>query len=156
MDELYTESAVFVGESEDFDSIRQIVTILAGDNAVCEDFLNTIFCFYEFQPCELTEDNVSQLIPICTHRCPEFQRAYDVCFLSLDISAIDSEDFPSLRNVIENFNCSHPRTYYANSGRQLRISNTTCSKLLCCTIVRNSLLWVNFDASNLTISCQFF
>ena len=141
MDELYAERAVFVGGSEDFDSIRQIVTFLAGDDAVCEDFLNSIFCFYDFQPCERTEDNVSQLIPICTHRCPEIQRAYDVCFLNgLDLSAIGSTDFPSLRGVIDNFNCSNPRTYYANSGRLLRISNTTCSKLLYCTIVRNSLL----------------
>jgi len=129
LEEYHAESAVSTG-GVDFVTIRGLFSPNIMDSpAVCQSFLNAILCFYEFQPCGFSDDNSPELLPICLERCPEIQAVYDLCLQGLALNI--PPEFPSLREIIENFNCTDPRSYYANGRRELVISDTYCSKLLC-------------------------
>ena len=129
LEEYYAESAVFIGRS-DFEDVRVIFNLFTQDSPVCQSFFDTVLCFYEFQPCGFSEDRKSELLPICLERCPEIQAAFDYCSERIDISRIDPTLYPSLGPILENFNCTLPRSYYVNGDRMLAISDTYCSKFL--------------------------
>jgi len=122
LDEYYIEDS-----TSTFANIEFIETITAfgvgGVDEPCLSFFKVIVCLLDFPPCN---GNTSELLPICLDRCPEIQTAYQHCYQG-DNREIFTFEFvdPSLRNAIENFNCSNPQTYNFNS---VSISNI-CSKL---------------------------
>lgn len=140
LEEYYAVSAVSTG-GVDFELFRVLLSGNIMDSpAVCQSFIDAILCFYEFQPCRSSDNNMSELLPICIERCPEIQQAYDFCLE--DITLIIPAGFPALLEIIENFNCTDPRSYYANGERDLDISDTYCSKLLCSCSVNRELVGI--------------
>ena len=141
-DDYYAKDEIFIGDS-DFDDVRSIFNIFFQDSTVCQSFFSLVLCFYEFPPCDFTDNGESELIPICLERCPEIQAAYEHCFKKLNFNAIDTEEYPSLLRTVENFNCSLPERYYDINGNQRRaISDSTCSKwLLSCM---RKLMCINY------------
>ena len=113
LEELHHEDTIFIGGS-DFQIINDLAEI---GSQVCQDFIVTRFCFYEFPPCEFIIDNVSELLPICPQRCSEIQAFYEI-----------NDNIPF--SVIENFNCLSPSTYYFSTTEQLHISDIRCSKFI--------------------------
>jgi len=126
LEEYHAEDVLSIFRSSEFEDLRLVFEISAGSRT-CQSFFRVLLCFFEFPPCNIS---TSELFPICLDRCPEIQAAYQYCFRGFNFEAISPERYPDLRNIIENFNCSLPNTYYFSNDRILDISNTSCSKLL--------------------------
>lgn len=124
MEEYHAEDTLTIFHLSDIDDIKLAFQIV-GDTA-CQSFFGAFLCFFEFPPCNVS---TSELLPICLDRCPEMQEAHRYCFQGVNSTIVDPKKYPTLRNIIDNFNCSVPETYYFSNDSVL-ISTTSCSKLM--------------------------
>ena len=79
----------------------------------CILFFNVILCFYKYPPCDM---NTLELLPLCTERCKELYKLFDVCGELINF-------------IIVNFNCSVAESYYLCVPPHVKVSTTSCSKL---------------------------
>ena len=66
---------------------------------------------------------------MCFEKCPEIDLVLDECRSIVDLATFQL--IPSIAPYIENYNCSDPRTYHPDIPSDTRISNASCSKLVC-------------------------
>ena len=69
----------------------------------CTLFFNLLLYLFTYPPCDV---NTSELLPLCTERCPESYRLFEGC------------------GVIIDFNCSIPTTYYDIAAPHVKVSTT--------------------------------
>ena len=139
LDEYHVEGI----HSFEFNTIRLAFGIISRDEDFCQSFLDVFLCFFEFPPCD---DNTSELLPICVDRCPHIQATYDFCFQGRNVSSIEQVD-PALFNILSNFNCSVPETYYFSDNSVRNISSISCSKLIYSFPLQKCVLVTVFDVS---------
>jgi len=90
-----------------------------GDDHQCTELIQMLSCLVTMPICTAAE---GRLVPVCQQSCQTF----DPIILNCSVMLVN---FTSVNQLLTNFNCSNPQSYYIFPSQNIKRSDSECLSL---------------------------